>query len=705
MIRQKPHLSRDLTEALKNHKPYAKRGYSNALSAINMLDATVENAYEELQAQIDRLAFSNIRNDDVYKSLTEQLYKIQSDYSILPAKLRQDVDHLSKTSFTVTVFGRTMAGKSTLMEVLTHGDGSSIGHGEQRATRDVRRYKYKNLQIVDVPGVAAFEGKDDEDIAFNEAKKADLIFFVLKDDDVQPSVSECLCRIISLGKPVVCLINVRADIGSSEITPLTMKMFKRDLEKKMRKEHLEGIKNQLFEYGQFYGQDWRTVRFAYVHLKAAFLSQQKKYEKYASELYYLSRFDYVDQVIVDEVTQNGGFYKLKAYAEIVAVPLIDSVETLFEQSAQNSDHGSLMITKRKALSNWIKDFKNNAETQIETFLTSVTSDLKKEVADFAEKNYANKNASKKWNEVVREKNIQQSAERLLEQLGGECENELREIARETDFDFNFSYTLYSENSLNMHKIVNGRRIWNWATTIVSGGLTIAGIFVAPAFVAAGVGVGFLGWLGNLLFKDYESKAKNARKELEKKLTDHINKMITGLRKTMKDVLYRELLKKYMYPMETAMNDVVSSLFALSQVQHTFAKQLNSKLMETNRLVITEALAYEGYEGLEYHINRIARIPGYAVMIVLDDGKRFPDDAKYALRNLLKEQIWFVFQKDNLKSMLGQAIGYRCNRNEIRIQEINGEARIAHIPMLETVDAYTWNRIRMAQQLTGLLIMK
>ena len=467
--------------------------------------------------------------------------------------------------------------------------------------------------------------------------------------------------------------------------------------------HLEGIKNQLFEFGHSYGQDWRTVRFAYVHLKAAFLSQQQEYQEYASELYYLSRFDFIDHVIVDEITRNGGFYKLKAYTEIVAVPLVHSVETLFEQSAQNSQQGSLMIAKRKALSEWIREFTKSADTQIETFLTTVSSDLKKEIAIFAEDNYANKNASKKWNEVVKDRNIQQRAQKLLEQLGEECENELREITRETEFDIKFSYKLNAEQSLNMHSIVNGRRIWNWATSIVSGGLTIAGIFVASPFVIAGLGVGALGWLGNLLFKDYESKAKNARKELERKLTNHINKMMNSLCKTMKNVLYDELLKKYMNPMEATMNEVVLSLFELSDVQHKFAKGLNGKLEETNKLVVTEALAYEGYEGFE--LNNLARIPGYAVMIVLDDGKRFPDDARNSLRNLLKEQILFVFQKDNLKSMLGQAIGKGCERSEIRIQDINGEPRIAHIPALETVDAYTRNRIRMAQQLTGLLIMK
>ena len=93
------------------------------------------------------------------------------------------------------------------------------------------------------------------------------------------------------------------------------------------------------------------------------------------------------------------------------------------------------------------------------------------------------------------------------------------------------------------------------------------------------------------------------------------------------------------------------------------------------------------------------------MIVLGDGKRFPEEAVKALRNILKERIWFVFQKDNLKSVLCQAIGRGVERDSIKIQKIKEKPRIAHIPALETVDPDTKVRIRMAQQLTGLLIMK
>ena len=158
-------------------------------------------------------------------------------------------------------------------------------------------------------------------------------------------------------------------------------------------------------------------------------------------------------------------------------------------------------------------------------------------------------------------------------------------------------------------------------------------------------------------------------------------------------------------MSEKFDKVIGSLFLLSQTQQEFAVTLNNKLKEINSAVIKEALAYLGYAGLEWHITDIARVPGYALMIVLEDGKRFPDDAKKALSRLLKEPVWFVFYKENKKSMLSQAIGRGCDRNTIRIQKIDNVPRIAHIPSMDTLDTSTNNRIRLAQQLTELLIMK
>ena len=527
---------------------------------------------------------------------------------------------------------------------------------------------------------------------------------MINDDDVQPEVAECLSRIFSIGKPVVCIVNVKQGIAD-DLDEKEIMFFKRRLDKKMNNNRLDDIKRQMFEYGRSYGQDWHSIRFAYVHLKAAYMAQQEKYSEWSDYLLDYSRFEYVDKLIIDEVSSKGGFYKLKSYADIVTVPLVDAVETLYDQSAENSRQGTIYVEKCRNLRKWNENFEVNAKTQIETYLTSVSSRLKREVASFAEDNYDNPKANSNWNEFINKQMVSEGAQRLLNQLAKECEAELKEISREVDFEIKFSFMTKADDTLKMRRIVDGRRVWNWTTSILSGGLTIAGLFTGGTLALVGLGIAGLGALGNLFFKDYEKKATDARIRLEKKLTTHIDKTVNTLRKKMLDVLYNDLMKGHLYPMVGSLSEAVSSLFALSDAQYDFAGKLNSKLEEINKISMSEALSYCGFQGLEWHIEEIARIPGSAVIIVLGDGKRFPDDAVKQLYFLLKENIWFVFKKDSIKSMLCQAIGRGIDRETIRIQKINDKPRIAHIPSLETADATTKVRIRLAQQLTGLLIMK
>ena len=85
--------------------------------------------------------------------LEVQLVEIRDAFNRLSFAFKEDLQNLREnlSKFSVTLFGRTMAGKSTLMEILTEGDGSSIGKGSQRTTRDVRKYTWNGLEITDVP--------------------------------------------------------------------------------------------------------------------------------------------------------------------------------------------------------------------------------------------------------------------------------------------------------------------------------------------------------------------------------------------------------------------------------------------------------------------------------------------------------------------------------------------------------------------------
>lgn len=698
---KQPEKIMDLAAALSESKQYAKRGYRLADDAVSLLERTVDSVSMRLQENIDALEQSNINERNITKGLSIQLASIKQNFEEMPHQLNMDLKAISKSLFSITLFGRTMAGKSTLMEILTHGNGMSIGKGAQRTTRDVRTYSYNGMRITDVPGIAAFEGQEDEDVAFEAAKKSDLILFLITDDAPQASEAECLNKILRLGKPVICLVNVKANIDSGT----NLKMFARDIQKKMDKNRLDSIRAQFLEFGTQYGQSWNNLRFAYVHLKSAYLSQQTEWELNGNELYKLSRFAYLEKLVNNEVVKNGKFYKLKSFSDIVVVPVVDAFETLFRQSAQNSEQGSILIGKKRKLKKWTIDFESDAKKRIESYLSTISGELRKEVASFAEDNYDNSKAENSWKSIIQSHNIESRATSLLKQLGMECEEELREICREINSELKFSHAVFSDGSINMPFLIDGKRVWNWATTLVSGGLMIAGLFVSGPIGWVGLAVGLVGWLGSFVFSDREKKVLDARKKLEKKLITHLDKMINDLRKKMLDVLYNELLKKQLYTTLNAIDETINSVFLLSKTQQDFAKALNTKLNEMNKVVITEALDFTGFSGLEWHITNVVRIPGNAMMIVLEDGKRFPVDARKALSYLLKEQVWFIFNTNNLKSILTQAIGKRCDKDSIRIQYINGEPRIARISNFDVLDANTYNRVRLAQQLTELLIMK
>ncbi|WP_346200548.1 GTPase [Caldifermentibacillus hisashii] len=691
----------DLAAALSESKQYAKRGYKLADDAVSLLKRTVDTVSMRLQENINALEQSNINERNIAKGLSGQLASIKQNFEEMPHRLNIDLKAISKNSFSITLFGRTMAGKSTLMEILTHGNGMSIGKGAQRTTRDVRTYSYNGMMITDVPGIAAFEGQEDEDVAFEAAKKSDLILFLITDDAPQASEAECLNKILRVGKPVICIVNVKVniDLGTN------LKMFARDIRKKMDINRLNSIRTQFLEFGTQYGQNWNSLRFAYVHLKSAYLSQQTEWKLNGNELYKLSHFNYLEKLIISEVVKNGKFYKLKSFSDIVVVPIVDAFETLFRQSAQNSEQGSILISKKRKLKKWTIDFEADSKKRIDSFLSTVSGELKKEIASFAEDNYDNPRAEHAWNSIIQDYNIESRAANLLKQLGMECEEELQEIYREINSELKFSHTVFSDKSINMPFLIDGKRVWNWATTLLSGGLMIAGLFVSGPIGWVGLAVGLVGWLGSFLFSDREKKVLDARKKLEKKLITHLNKMIKDLKKKMLDVLYNELLKKQLYPTLNAIDETINSIFMLSKTQQDFAKALNTKLNEMNKVLITEALDYTGFSGLEWHITNVVRIPGNAMMIVLEDGKRFPNDARKALSYILKEKVWFVFNTNNLKSILTQAIGKGCDKDSIRIQYINDEPRIAHIPNIDELDAITVNRVRLAQQLTELLIMK
>ena len=194
----------DLSRALGECYEAARSGYELASDEKTVLDKILSSAEDKIRETAIEYKTSPCEIVGIGETLEGQLADIQGAVDDLRISFSEDLENLEKdlSKFSITLFGRTMAGKSTLMEVLTEGDGSAIGMGAQRTTRDIRRYEWNGLAVTDVPGIGAFEGEEDTRLAFDAAKTADLIVFLLTDDAPQAVEADCFRQVKDLGKPV-----------------------------------------------------------------------------------------------------------------------------------------------------------------------------------------------------------------------------------------------------------------------------------------------------------------------------------------------------------------------------------------------------------------------------------------------------------------------------------------------------------------------
>lgn len=666
-----------------------------------MIEKNAQTISEQMNREIRSLQNGTLKNEKLVEDVVEQLGKFQSEFINLPKVLREKIQDLEKTTFSITVFGRTMAGKSTLMEILTHGSGASIGKGAQRTTRDVRTYVYQGLEITDVPGIAAFEGKDDEMIAMEAAAKSNLILFLMTDDAPQAKEAECLKQVLELGKPVICIVNIKVNIVPNG----SLKLFERDLRKKFSQDRLEMIRNQFLEFGRFWGQDWHSIRFAYVHLKSAFLSQQTENEEIREQLYAASRFADVENLIIDEICQNGSFYKLKTFSDGMVVPVLAIMEELFRQSAHNSQNGSSLIKKRKELKDWAIRFQNLGRKRIEECLREISNELKEEAISFAEDNYDNSAAGIEWEQVMKRQDITKRTNDLLIQLNNDCYAEIQEISRQIHKEIEFNHQILADYYIRGEDIFDIKRWIGWGTVLFS----VASLFT-PIGILGTVLIGLGGTLFSWFFEDKQKKIQRARKKLQNRIFENIDKNIETLKEQMNRIFEDEIVNKNIWKVIDEIDANVNSFFILSRVQRNFAISLNHNLQRINRTLINSALDYLNCFEAKDNILNIARVPGIGIMFLLRAGEEFPSFAARKLSELLKEKIWFVIDTGKLKSILIQAIWPKKERqyidkDSIRIQYIDDKPQISHIPFIEKRNVNIRNRVRLAQQLTELLIMK
>ena len=150
-------------QSLEKCRRIAREEYTAVGGYFSQCDGIVENLSVQLKGVVDHASQALSHTKALEDGLSNIQHDLEKDYAVLLAKRSANLQKQKRNldCFNVMLFGRTMAGKSTIREAITRGNGETIGKGAQRTTRDVKEYEWSNLRIIDTPGFGAYNGQDD----------------------------------------------------------------------------------------------------------------------------------------------------------------------------------------------------------------------------------------------------------------------------------------------------------------------------------------------------------------------------------------------------------------------------------------------------------------------------------------------------------------------------------------------------------------
>jgi tRNA U34 5-carboxymethylaminomethyl modifying GTPase MnmE/TrmE len=699
-----------MKSVLEKCRESAKLGKSLAEEGVGQ----IQDMIRTLNLELEKFLVSETETESSYvKEIREKIKKqfkdIQDSFISIPRKINEELDILNKRSsdFTIVLFGRTQAGKSTLMEILTNGNGDSIGRGAQRTTRDVRSYYWNGMEIIDVPGVCAADGGDDEGVALAAVKKADLVLFLIADDSPQPDEAVFLNLIRMQGKPVLGIMNVKCSLRKGWEDDPDYALGR--IAERMTCERPKEYERQFNEFLQ------RTipgtnVYFLPVHLKAQFESMRMRTDDpvLAGRLSEVSGFEKLERNIINTIKHHGCEYRLKCYLDTVIKPLQECAAELFDQSRTSGEYGRILLQKKRDLYAWKeKEYIGICNAMIDDCVNAETERIKNAIPNFVEQFYDDSKLVAEWKKTVDEEHIRNHADACLKEML----NLLQEKSNSLFDEFRFEVDLVPPVSIPPgEKVTNWKKVWNWGG-IATG--AIAGIVAICWWNPAGwiaLGIGVVTLIGEkIFFEDVEKKRRRARNALQDKLFGETE----GFRKKMKNsmgiVLEKKLLKKCYSSIDSSMGIACGSFFELSKRQREIAGTLSRSIVELNGELTGQIIAINLPRSCGDMIAAAGRIPGKITMLLTsaldyDENGNQTENAAIkkelgkTLGTSLKEKIVWAYNSDSTWGRLRHILGLK-HEDAKSVLSYEEKINVAHLRLNKPLTPEFHTRILLGQQLT------
>lgn len=655
-----------------------------ASEALHTLEAAINDCLHDLdRAQKgivvrDREVITHIREE--YDSVTRTLLPVHR-------RAREDLIALAarKSQLVLALFGRTKVGKSTLMEVITHGDGSSIGMGAQRTTRRLRTCDWNGLTVIDTPGIGAFDGQPDEDLALGAAKRADLVVFLLSDDAPQPVDAEWYVKVRRLDKPVLCVLNVKSDVRSET----GQRRLRRDPEKILTTE-LAGFQDV---FRDLVRRDLpnESPELLATHLDACFTAGRLQNQAISEKLYRFSRFEYIEQRLVSEIRSHGRLSRSRTITATVAIPLMKTGAELVDFSWKTTAVARKLTSESENGLARLERFRQRTDKRIAAGAADAFAPLSNALAEFSEEHVGKRDAREQWERLCKTHDPAPRVAQLAEHIKRDLETDLTEFTSELHYDLPFATRVALNVDMDTRRIRDHQRIARWSVTGLVSGLGVAALFtsaVAPFVLPAAIG-------GSLLVKALEpgeNRRGRRRLELERALSDALDREKRSTQQAL--CTYRDGLVTQTRESMGRLADTGQVLERTAAAHEALARRIHGQLSEVNRRYLS--LAARDSHAEDRSIRFVARVPGEAVLVVFDLSHPPAGPVAQRVPSIAGERVLAAVHSQSHRVLLQGALG-------VRVQVADGPRSLVLVSPEQTPRIPDY-RVQLAQQVLSLKIV-
>lgn len=635
-----------LEEVLKRLKAEEKESIHRAESYLPFIDRAIQEAKSELNKIITKCEQLHFADSSITDQMQKQLNLIGDvfEQAYSEARFYLQAKKNEKATFNITLFGKTMAGKSTLMAILTKGNGNAIGKGGQRTTRDIRRYEWKGLTITDVPGINAFDGKEDENLAMQAARTADLIIFIINDGSPESIEADWLCKLKHEDKPMLCLINCKQAIADE----FDRDFFLEDPDSEVF--NSQRLKQVTDQFNEFIHKNLPNehVTFYPVHLQAEYMSLQTTTDKQLSQqLHNTSRFGVFESAITRNVALNGSFLRRKAYLVQIDSPLYKLYEKMLDSSQESYTQFRLVSDRMKTFEHWKETFNEKEIENLHSQIDNIFNAVRNQIPGFVEDYLEESDFGERWDKYVKGRDINGQIDNSLKVTARKVQEKVESVFEDLGKDMLYSASLRDSMSWRPSSITNYKRIWGWggaitgAASVVGGLLGIVSGPVGWAIFGASILFGIFSWLSD----SREDKLRRERQRAKKKLNESIDKQCKKAHRYVHKVFYEQIVKGMEEETDRRLRLIRTSMMSLTNSQRSLAlKYLDAHIRVTTDMIRGALQHINANADFIKSISLVARIPSKYILIVLS--KKWQGERPFDFYQLCKtigsqEQIAFV----------------------------------------------------------------